>query len=138
MIPLRDARVILSQLQRLSLVENQAVPKTAGKSRTPLAAQGDFHLWTVDMPRVYGLLLATLYKTLGNILQRQAMEIEKKSLVLAREGRTARQGGREMLAGKDQEDLADLDDTLRKLTVARVRSEMVVFLLRDLPDVPRK
>jgi len=136
MIPLRDARYILSELQKLSLVETQEVPKSFGKSRTGLAAQGEFHLWSVDLPRVYNLLVASIYKTLGNILQRKASEIDKKKLVLAREERTVGQGGRERLQAKDQEDLAELDDILEKLTLAESRCEMMVFILRDLPGWP--
>lgn len=137
MIPLRDARYFLSELQKLSLVETTEVPKFTGKSRTGLTAQGEYHLWSVDLPRVYNPLIASVYKTLGNILQRKASEIEKKKLVLAREERSKGQGqGREILQGKDQEDLAELDDMLRKLTLAEARSEMVVFILRDLPGNP--
>jgi len=136
MIPLRDARFFLSELQKLSLVETQEVPKSSGKSRTGLTAQGEYHLWSVNLPRVYNLLLVSVYKTLGNTLQRKAGEMEKRKQVLAREERAVAQGGRELLQGKDQEDLAELDDVLRKLTLAEARSEMVVFILRDLPGWP--
>ncbi|ODN79044.1 hypothetical protein L202_04548 [Cryptococcus amylolentus CBS 6039] len=137
MVSLRDARYILAELQQLSLVETQEVPKTAAKSRLGLPSSAEYHLWAVDLPRVYGVLLTSVYKALGNILQRKAAEIGKKSTVLAREQRVlGHEGGRGLLQLKDQEDLAELDDSMNKLTLAELRSELVVFILRDLPGWP--
>ena len=133
MIPLKDARYILAELQKLSLVETQEVPKFGGKSRNALAAQGEYHLWSVDLPRIYNSLLASVYKTLGNILTRKASEIETRRLVLAREERTVGQGGRARLQAKDQEDLTELDNVMMKTTLAEARTELVAFILRDLP-----
>jgi DNA-directed RNA polymerase III subunit RPC3 len=42
------------------------------------------------------------------------------------------------MTAKDQEDLADLDDVVRKLALAEARCEMVVFILRDLPGWPTR
>ncbi|WWC90893.1 uncharacterized protein L201_005830 [Kwoniella dendrophila CBS 6074] len=137
MLPLKDARVHLADLQRLSLLETQEVPKTAAKSRMGLPSSAEYHLWAMDEARVYGVLLTNVYKTLGNILQRKSKEIEKKSIVLARENRVENlQGGRGLLQLKDQEDLLELDDYLKKLSLAELRSEIVVFILRDLPGSP--
>ncbi|WVQ99827.1 hypothetical protein IAU59_006970 [Kwoniella sp. CBS 9459] len=137
MLPLKEARMQLAELQKLSLVETQEVPKTAAKSRAGLPPSAEYHLWAVDLPRVYGVLLTNVYKTLGNILQRKAKEIEKKKVVLARETRVENhEGGRGLLQLKDQEDLLELDDALNKLTLAETRSDLVVFILRDLPGWP--
>ncbi|WWD02387.1 hypothetical protein V865_000426 [Kwoniella europaea PYCC6329] len=134
MIPLKDARAHLADLQRLSLVETQEVPKTAAKSRMGLPTSAEYHLWAMDEARVYGVLLTNVYKTLGNILQRKSEEIENKKIVLARESRVENlEGGRGLLQLKDQEDLLELDDYLKKLTLAEGRSEINVLILRDLP-----
>ncbi|WVW85834.1 hypothetical protein I302_107872 [Kwoniella bestiolae CBS 10118] len=137
MIPLKDARSHLADLQRLSLVETQEVPKTASKSRMGLPPSAEYHLWAMDEPRAYGVLLTNVYKTLGNILQRKAKEIEDKQIVLARESRVENlEGGRQLLQSKDQDDLLELDDYLRKLTLAETRAEISVCILRDLPGSP--
>ncbi|KAK6910670.1 hypothetical protein I203_104702 [Kwoniella mangroviensis CBS 8507] len=137
MIPLKDARAHLADLQRLSLVETQEVPKTAAKSRMGLPTSAEYHLWAMDEARVYGVLLTNVYKTLGNILQRKSEEIENKKIVLARESRVENlEGGRGLLQLKDQENLLELDDYLKKLTLAEGRSEINVFILRDLPGSP--
>lgn len=134
MIQLKDARHHLSELQKLSLIETQEVPKTANKSRLGLPPSAEWHFWHIDLPRVYSLLVAGVYKTLGNLLERRDMEVEKRRLVLLRETG----GGRDRLQAKDQEDLAELDDTRRKLSLAEMRSDMVVFVLRDMPGWPGK
>lgn len=142
MLPLKDARYILAELQKLSLVETQEVPKTAAKSRAnmPSSSSAEYHLWAVDLSRCYSVLLSSVYKTVGNILQRRRAEMDKKKVVLAREQRVlglghGQEGGRGLLQLKDQEDLAELDDTRNKLALAEMRSEMVVFVLRDLPGL---
>jgi DNA-directed RNA polymerase III subunit RPC3 len=45
-------------------------------------------------------------------------------------------GERERLPRKDVDELVELDDTRKKLALAEVRSEMVVFLMRDMPGFP--
>jgi DNA-directed RNA polymerase III subunit RPC3 len=138
MLPLREARKILSELQKMSIVETQEVPKTAAKMRTGLPSSAEYHLWQVDLPRVYNALLASVYKTIANAIQRKSAEVEKRKLVLDREARSMGVGGRDRLQQKDQEDLAELDGIVKKLTIAAARSELVVFILRDLPGWPEK
>jgi len=136
MIPLKDARTELSRLQKLSLVETQEVPKTAAKAR-PGFATAEFHLWQVDLPKVYGFLLAGVYKTLANILQRKAQELERRRAVLERFERVRDMGkGTEVMQVKDREEIETLEDTLRKLTLVEMRTETVVMILRDLPGGP--
>lgn len=133
MIQLKDARHYLAELQKLSLVETQEVPKTASKSRMGLPSSAEWHLWQIDLARVYNTLLQSVYKTLANIVQRRESEVESKSLVLTREKIAIE---RERLPRKDVEDLVELDDFRKKLGLAELRSEMVVFLLRDMPGFP--
>lgn len=133
MIQLKDARGNLAELQKLALVETQEVPKTAAKSRMGLPASSEWHLWQIDLARVYNTLLQSVYKTLGNIVQRRESEIESKDLPLQREKIV---GDRQSLQRKDVDDLDELDDMRKKLNLAELRSEMVVFLLRDMPGFP--
>ena len=133
MIQLKYARHYLAELQKLSLVETQEVHKTASKSRMGLPSSAELHLWQIDLARVYNTLLQSVYKTLGNIIQRRESEVESKRLVLTREKIAIE---RERLPRKDVEDLVELDDFRKKLGLAELRSEMVVFLLRDMPVFP--
>jgi DNA-directed RNA polymerase III subunit RPC3 len=136
MIPLKDARTELSRLQKLSLVETQEVPKTAAKPR-PGFAPAEFHLWQIDLAKVYGFLLAGVYKTLANVLQRKAAELERRRTVLDRLERVRDMGkGTEIMQMKDREELETLEDTLRKLGLVEARTESVVMILRDLPGGP--
>jgi len=133
MIQLKDARHFLAELQKLSLVETQEVPKTAVKSRMGLPSSSEWHLWQIDLARVYNTLLQSVYKTLGNIVQRRETELENKQTVLTRE-KVA--GERERLPRKDVDELVELDDTRKKMGLAELRSEMVVFMMRDMPGFP--
>jgi len=102
--------------------------------RAILGASGEVHFWSLDLSRAYQVLLESVYKTLGNILQRKGVEMERYIAVKAREERVG--GRRNELGVKDQEDLRDFDDMVRKLSLAEARCEVVVFVLRDLPGAP--
>ena len=137
MIPLKEARVALAELQKMALIETSEQAKSAGQKRIGMTASSEHHSWSMDLPRAYTALLSNAYKTLGNILQRRAHEVEKHKNALGREAVAMERGlGREALQAKDQTDLAELDDVVRKLTLVEQRCEMVVFILRDLPGWP--
>ena len=138
MIPLKEARIALAELQRLSLIETSEIPKSVNAKRTGMTANSEHHRWGMDLPRAYSALLASIYKTLGNILQRRASEYAKRKAAIDREAAAAARGGRKLLTQQDQTDLDELDDVVRKLTLAEARCEMVVFILRDLPGWPTK
>lgn len=134
MVPLREARHILSELQKFSLIDIQEVPKTATKSRN--AFPGSDHVfWSINLRKAYGFLLSGVYKTLGNIVQRRAHEIEKRHALLAKLDRPDLQGidVAEYLSAKDQTDLAELQNAMVMLSLAEARTDMVVMMLRDLP-----
>ena len=139
MIPLREARVAMAELQQMSLIETSEIPKNPLLKRQTMTAASEHHHWAMDLPRAYNVLLTSVYKTMGNILQRQASEREKRKGAIAREEQAIAKGAdRTVLLAKDQEDLAELDDAVRKLTLAQARCEMVVFILRDLPGWPTR
>jgi DNA-directed RNA polymerase III subunit RPC3 len=136
MMQLKDVRSNLANLQRLGILETQEVPKGPqnAKVRAALGAAGEVHFWSLDQSRAYQILLESVYKTLGNILQRRAVEIERFVAVRAREERVG--GRREVLGQRDQDELKEWDDVCRKLGLAEARCEVVVFILRDLPGGP--
>jgi DNA-directed RNA polymerase III subunit RPC3 len=143
MLPLKDARILLARLQKLSLVETTEVPKTAAKMRINMPSAAEYHLWSVDLPRVYNSLLSNIYKTIANTIQRRAVEVEKRTTVLEREAKASRKTGasaqgRTLLLAKDQTDLGSLEESVKKLVVGQERSDLVAFILRDLPGWPVK
>lgn len=134
MIPLREARHILSELQKLALIDIQEVPKTAVKARN--AFPGSDHLfWCINLRKAYGFLLSGVYKTIGNTVQRRAHELEKRHALLAKLDRPDLQGidVTAYLSAKDQTDYADLQNALVMLSLAEARTDLVVMMLRDLP-----
>lgn len=141
MLPLKDARILLSRLQKLSLVETTEVPKSGAKVRINVSV-AEYHLWSVDLPRVYNSLLSNIYKTIANTIQRRTAEIDKRVTVLEREAKAAKMSGggvaRQLLQAKDQNDLGSLEESVKKLIVGQERSDMVSFILRDLPGWPQK
>lgn len=134
MIPLREARHILSELQKLSLIDIQEVPKTAAKNRSQFPG-ADYHLWGIDLRKAYGFLLSGVYKTTANLVQRRAKEIERRTGLLAKIDRPDLQGQdlTIYLSAKDQQDYADLQNAMTMLSLAETRTDMVVMMLRDLP-----
>jgi DNA-directed RNA polymerase III subunit RPC3 len=142
MIPLREARQILSELQKLSLIDIQEVPKTAAKGRSPFPG-ADYHLWGIDLRKAYGFLLSGVYKTLGNLVQRHAKEVDRRAALLAKIDRPdlVAEGVdvTSYLSPKDQADLAELNNAQTMLGLAETRAELVVVMLRDLPGgIPAK
>lgn len=115
------------------------MPKTAAKMRTGLPASAEYHLWQVDLPRVYNAQITAIYKTLGNIMQRRTAEVEKRKNALQQEKAAQLEGkGRERLNEKNKEELEELDKIKQKLGAAEMRAELVAFVLRDLPGFPGK
>jgi DNA-directed RNA polymerase III subunit RPC3 len=142
MIPLREARQILSELQKLSLIDIQEVPKTAAKGRSPFPG-ADYHLWGIDLRKAYGFLLSGVYKTLANLVQRHAREVERRAVLLAKIDRPdlIAEGIdiNAALSVKDQADLAELNNAQTMLALAETRTELVVMMLRDLPGgIPQR
>jgi DNA-directed RNA polymerase III subunit RPC3 len=110
--------------------------------RINMPSAAEYHLWSVDLPRVYNSLLSNIYKTIANTIQRRSAEIDKRVTVLEREAKAAKMSGggiaRQLLQAKDQNDLGSLEESVKKLIVGQERSDMVAFILRDLPGWPQK
>jgi DNA-directed RNA polymerase III subunit RPC3 len=133
MMELKDCRSILSSLSSMCLIETQDVPKSAVRTRTGTGQA--YHLWQVDVQKVYSFLITTMYKTLGNLLQREEKEIADRAALLEKMQRSD-VTGRDMLQQREQNELAELDKALVKLRLAKMRTELNVMILRDLPGGP--
>lgn len=118
MLAPKDVRVITASLSSSSLLELQEVPRSADR-----APSRTFYLWHVDLPRAYTALISHLYKTLANLGQRKAAEVEKKrALVERRERVDVRESGGELLGEVDRKEGKELDERLMKLTLAEMRT----------------
>jgi DNA-directed RNA polymerase III subunit RPC3 len=93
--------------------------------------------WYIDLSRTYGSLLASMYKTLANLAQRRAAEVEKRRALLERANRTDVKENQELLSERDRKELRELTSVLGRITLAEMRTEMNVFVLRDLPGGPQ-
>lgn len=158
MLAPKDVRVITAALSASSLLELQEVPRSADR-----APSRTFYLWHVDLARAYAAMISHLYKTMANLIQRKAAELEKKRGLVERRNRVdVRESGGELLGEVDKKEGKELDDKLLKLTLAEMRTgawpllaysgsflslaysqghppvptDMNVFILRDLPGGP--
>lgn len=118
MLAPKDVRVITASLSSASLLELQEVPK--GADRLPART---FYLWHVDLARAYTALISHLYKTMANLAQRREHELKEHAAVVEKRNRTdVRESGGELLSEQDKTELAALDATLEKLTLAEQRT----------------
>lgn len=121
-------RTLCGTLHEHNIIELQQVPK--GNDR--LALRSNF-LWFLEPNHTYITLLSIMYKTLVNLAERRQHEIEKRSAVLERANRTDVMEGTAKLSERDVKELEELDDILDKIATAEMRTELNVFILRDLP-----
>lgn len=68
-------------------------------------------------------MISHLYKTMANLIQRKAAELEKKRGLVERRNRVdVRESGGELLGELDKKEGKELDDKLLKLTLAEMRT----------------
>ncbi|CED85196.1 RNA polymerase III (C) subunit [Phaffia rhodozyma] len=132
MLSPKDVRVITAALSAASLLELQEVPRTT--DRTPART---FYLWHVDLARAYTALISHLYKSMANQIQRKEAELRAVTGLVERRNRVdVRESGGSLLGTLDRRDLEILEEKLMKLTLACQRTDLNVFILRDLPGGP--
>lgn len=132
MLRLNDVRGILGHLHESNIVELQQISRGADRN-----VQRMIFLWGVDLTRATTSLLSMLYKTLANLGQRRAAELVKRKDLLDKSNRTDVKSNPELLSDREKQDLKELYEALDKITVAELRTEMNVFILRDLPGGPQ-
>lgn len=131
MINLQDCRALLGKMHESSLLEIQQIPRSADR-----AANRTIFLFYVDLSHAYATMLSILYKTLGNLAQRRQAELDKCADLLERANRTDVLADRSLLSERDAHDLLTLEEVMDKITTAELKTELNVFILRDLPGGP--
>lgn len=121
-------RTVCGTLHEHNIIELQQVPK--GNDR--IAIRSTF-LWFLDLSHTYITLLSAMYKALANLAERRQAEMANREALIERANRTDVLSGEGRLSERDQRELEELDDILDKITTAELRTELNVFILRDLP-----
>jgi DNA-directed RNA polymerase III subunit RPC3 len=132
MLSPQSIRQITATLSSSSLLELQEVPKSADRqpSRT-------FYLWHVDLARAYTALISHLYKTLANLLQRKQKEVDERRMLVEKRNRSdVVESGGELMGREEKEELERMEQVVRRLTLAEQRTDLNIFVLRDLPGGP--
>lgn len=127
-LPVKDARETISRLAAASLIEPQEVPRSADR-----APSRTFYLWYVDYDKVVHALLNHHYKALANIqVQRQHQLNLRATLVKKRNRPEVRANPTIYLTVSDRMQLKELDKVVVALTVAEMRIDEDLFVLRDM------
>lgn len=127
-LPVKDAREVLGRLAAGALIEQQEVPRSADR-----APARTFFLWYVDYPKVVAALLDHQYKALSNLQAQKAFQLAaNKGLVEKRERSDVRLDPDNLLSQADKDNGAALDTKLEALTVAEMRIDRDIFVLREL------
>ncbi|KDQ13190.1 hypothetical protein BOTBODRAFT_111828 [Botryobasidium botryosum FD-172 SS1] len=126
----KDVQPLLVALSAASIIAQQEVPR--GTERTPSKT---FYLWYIDLPQTYSVLLASFYKTLGNIIARRREEEGKVRVVLDKKERSeaAASANAEATLGRaEREALKEWEERKERLGVLQRRMEECVFVLKDM------
>lgn len=92
-----------------------------------------FFLWYVDYEKVVSALLDHQYKALANLQAQKEYQLKlAKALVEKRDRSDVRAERDKLLSKKDKENLEELDKILEALTVAEMRIDQDVFVLREM------
>lgn len=128
LVSISETRDLCSRLFHASLLGLQEVPKT--KDRDPAKT---FFLWFVDEAKCRAWLLDHLYQSLARLGQRRNEELRKQmQLVRKVERSDVKMDTVGLLTEWERESWARLQSVLQALTVAEMRTEMDVFVMRDL------
>ncbi|TKY85531.1 hypothetical protein EX895_005693 [Sporisorium graminicola] len=128
LISISETRDLCSRLFHASLLGLQEVPKT--KDRDPAKT---FFLWFVDEAKCRAWLLDHLYQSLARLGQRRNKEMRKQIALLRKVERSdVKMDTAGLLTEWERESWTRLQSVLQTLTVAEMRTEMDVFVMRDL------
>ncbi|PWZ03779.1 hypothetical protein BCV70DRAFT_23078 [Testicularia cyperi] len=133
LISMSETRDLCSRLFHASLLGLQEVPKT--KDRDPAKT---FFLWFVDEDKCRAWLLDHLYQSLARLGQRRHEEMRRQTTLLRKVERSdVKLDTVGLLTEWERESWDRLQNVLRILTVAEMRTEIDVFVMRDLaPGAP--
>ncbi|SJX63271.1 related to RPC82-RNA polymerase III subunit C82 [Sporisorium reilianum f. sp. reilianum] len=128
LVSISETRDLCSRLFHASLLGLQEVPKT--KDRDPAKT---FFLWFVDEAKCRAWLLDHLYQSLARLGQRRNEEMRKQMPLLRKVERSdVKMDTVGLLTEWERESWTRLQSVLQTLTVAEMRTEMDVFVMRDL------
>ncbi|KAI8329419.1 RNA polymerase III subunit RPC82-domain-containing protein [Chlamydoabsidia padenii] len=126
MLPPKDTREKLAQLNLHGFVEIQEVPKSADR-----APGRSFHLWYVPLEKCYKELLVDVYRVIGNLQQRKKEELELRSRLLEKLNRQDVKENMDLLSDGDKENMANMNKVLQRLETSKNRLDAMVMILRD-------
>ncbi|SPO23626.1 related to RPC82 - RNA polymerase III subunit C82 [Ustilago trichophora] len=128
LVSISETRDLCSRLFHASLLGLQEVPKT--KDRDPAKT---FFLWFVDEAKCRAWLLDHLYQSLARLGQRRNEEMRRQMPLLRKVERSdVKLDTVGLLTEWERESWERLQTVLQMLTVAEMRTEMDVFIMRDL------
>lgn len=128
LVSISETRDLCSRLFHASLLGLQEVPKT--KDRDPAKT---FFLWFVDEAKCRAWLLDHLYQSLARLGQRRNEEMRKQTPLLRKVERSdVKMDTLGLLTEWERHSWQRLQGVLQTLTVAEMRTEMDVFVMRDL------
>ncbi|GAC97632.1 hypothetical protein PHSY_005218 [Pseudozyma hubeiensis SY62] len=128
LVSISETRDLCSRLFHASLLGLQEVPKT--KDRDPAKT---FFLWFVDESKCRAWLLDHLYQSLARLGQRRNEEMRRQTPLLRKVERSdVKMDTVGLLTEWERESWARLQTVVQTLTVAEMRTEMDVFVMRDL------
>lgn len=126
MLPPKDTREKLAQLNLHGFVEIQEVPKSADR-----APGRSFHLWYVPLEKCYKELLVDVYRVIGNLQQRKKEELSLRSRLLEKLNRQDVKENMDLLSDGDKANMANMDKVLQRLETSKNRLDAMVMILRD-------
>ncbi|SNX87232.1 related to RPC82 - RNA polymerase III subunit C82 [Melanopsichium pennsylvanicum] len=128
LVSISETRDLCSRLFNASLLGLQEVPKT--KDRDPAKT---FFLWFVDEPKCRAWLLDHLYQSLTRLGQRRNEEMRRQIGLMSKVERSdVKLDTVGLLTEWERQSWDRLQNVLKMLTVAEMRTEMDVFVMRDL------
>ncbi|KAJ1026931.1 hypothetical protein NDA16_002224 [Ustilago loliicola] len=128
LVSISETRDLCSRLFHASLLGLQEVPKT--KDRDPAKT---FFLWFVDEAKCRAWLLDHLYQSLARLGQRRNEEMRRQMPLLRKVERSdVKLDTVGLLTEWERETWDRLQRVLQMLTAAEMRTEMDVFVMRDL------
>lgn len=130
-LPVKEAREVLSQLSSAGLIEPQEIPRSADR-----APSRTIYLWFVDFNKVVTSLIHHHYKALANLQAQRQHQLELRRGLVDKRERSDVRADPSLLSARDREMIVELDKVLEALSVACLRVDEQLFVLREFDPEP--
>ncbi|KWU41042.1 hypothetical protein RHOSPDRAFT_37429 [Rhodotorula sp. JG-1b] len=130
-LPVKEAREVLSQLSSAGLIEPQEIPRSADR-----APSRTIYLWFVDFNKVVTSLIHHHYKALANLQAQRQHQLELRRGLVDKRERSDVRADPTLLSARDREMIVELDKVLEALSVACLRVDEQLFVLREFDPEP--